>query len=155
MSSKSSSVCYARISRRVNVQGIGERTSRDAARFIEMGYRVTDHHGFDLTVMTGDGGQRYVDRGEDSLDSHNSRINSSAAARAVRLSLDSNGRPIGLRARQLTDYELSTHPCLTLKTLGTLTADEMLSTMSAGARCQTVITRRTSVRLMLASLIYA
>ena len=76
---------------------------RDAARFITMGYRVTDDCGRDLTIETRADGSRHVVIGTDLLGSYHDRIATTAIAGASRM--DEAGRPTGLPARELTDYE--------------------------------------------------
>ena len=76
---------------------------RDAARFITMGYRVTDDYGRDLTIETRVDGSRHVVIGTDALGSYHDTIASAAVAGAARM--DQAGRPTGLPERELTDYE--------------------------------------------------
>lgn len=101
----SSNINYSQISKNVTVHGITPsiRDRREAATYINQGYRVTDQHGFDLTIETrGDGTHRVV-RGEDPLGSYNDRerIRTEGRARGT----DAAGRPIGLPERVPTDYE--------------------------------------------------
>ena len=100
-----SSVDYSLISKHVTVHGDiqGTRSRRHAAYYINQGYRVTDHHGFDLTVETRSDGTRRVVRGEDPLGSFNERNRQRTLARAALT--DESGRPLGLPGRELTDYE--------------------------------------------------
>ena len=68
-----------------------------------MGHRVTDDHGFDLTIETRADGSRRIVRGEDPLGSFYERNRQRTLGRAAQT--DESGRPLGLGERVLTDYE--------------------------------------------------
>lgn len=99
------SVDHTRISRFVRVPGRDNqlRHRRDAVYYINQGYRVTDDHGVDLTIETRQDGTHRIVRGEDPLGSYNERQRTQTIMRARRT--DESGRPLGLPARELTDYE--------------------------------------------------
>lgn len=100
-----SDVDYSPISKHVTVHGVNPsvRNRRDAAYWINQGHRVTDHHGFDLTIETRSDGTRRIVRGEDPLGSFYDRNRLGTLSRAAQT--DESGRPLGLPERQLTDYE--------------------------------------------------
>lgn len=105
-SQTTSNVDYTRISKHVTVHGATPtetRSRQNAAYYINSGYRVTDHHGFDLTIQTRSDGTRRVVRGEDPLGSYNERNRQRTLARAALT--DASGRPLALPERELTDYE--------------------------------------------------
>lgn len=82
------------------------RNRRQAAYYIDMGYRVTDQHGFDLRIdwaIDGSGGR--IVRGEDPLGSYNDKQRLKTLARAAAQGTDQTGRPSNLPPRQVTDYE--------------------------------------------------
>ena len=101
----SSSVDYSRISKHVTVHGgtPSIRNRRDAALWIQQGYRVTDHHGFDLKIENQSDGTRKLVRGKDPLGSFYHRNRLRTLARAAQT--DEAGRPLGMGERELTDYE--------------------------------------------------
>ena len=75
---------------------------REAARFINMGYRVTDDYGRDLAIETRPDGTRRIVIGADLLATHYEGIYATAEAGARQTD---DGRPRNLPSRPLTDYE--------------------------------------------------
>ena len=79
------------------------RHRQHAARFISQGLRVTDDYGYNLTIETRGDGTRRIVRGEDPLGAYNERQRLRTLNQAAQR--DESGRPAGLAARELTDYE--------------------------------------------------
>ncbi|KAK3705481.1 hypothetical protein LTR37_013298 [Vermiconidia calcicola] len=109
-SQSTSDVDYSDISKHVNVYGVtpSDRTRRDAAHYINSGYRVTDRHDVDLTIKIMPNGTRKIVCGEDPFGSFNERNRQQTLARAQNTS--PSGRPRGLGERELTDYEAGREP---------------------------------------------
>ncbi|KAK5131094.1 hypothetical protein LTR08_001312 [Meristemomyces frigidus] len=105
MSASKSAINFLSIRKHIRVHHYDANlhNRRDAARFIQMGYRVTDDYGRDLTVETCADGSRHVVIGTDLLGSRHDDIATVAIARAAHT--DETGRPSGLPERELTDYE--------------------------------------------------
>jgi len=105
MADRQSNIDYSEIRGRINVPcydgNLHDR--REAAWFLELGYRVTDGYGRDLIVVTSPKGIRRVAIGEDTFAAYNERI--AVAAERGRVGKDSGGRPLDLLERELTDYE--------------------------------------------------
>ena len=105
MSSSTSDVDYSQVSKHVTVRGVepSTRSRENAAYWINQGNRVTDRHGYDLTIETSNDGSRKIVRGEDPLGSFYDRNRLRTLARAA--TTDEGGRPLWLGERELTDYE--------------------------------------------------
>jgi len=99
MSSSTNSVDYTRIRRHIRVPRYDNNlhNRRDAAHFIDLGYRVTDDYGRDVTVETRPDGTRRLVVGEDRLAAYNETIAQAAEAGAR--------NPPNRSPRIPTDYE--------------------------------------------------
>lgn len=129
MSSSSRAVDYSRIRHRIKVPRLGSNTTRsrrDAARYIDLGYQVTDDYDRDLTIETLPDGTRRVVIGEDPLATYSERINRAADAGA------GPSRPANLPERELTDYE-ARKLFLTLRTMSV--ADQVVGRRHVTEEC--------------------
>ena len=103
------------ISKFVTVHGDGpggicnvDKPASEAEFYVGQMYRVTDHHGFDLTIEThADGTRSVVARGINPLGDYQDKNRLKTIQNAEKTD---DGRPKGLPPRELTDFEAGEFP---------------------------------------------